>query len=146
MQTYKSAATARRGAFRQKLNPNEFTVEQGSDGLWFIKTSELASEPLPTEPAPSVEAKATKTKMPQPKATKATRQRLSTSNSPVAFIWNWLSQGDNAKLGRSEAIRALAELGIARGTASTQRQRFLNASDAERQARMSRYAEGSDAL
>lgn len=160
MQTYSSKATARRGAHRQRLTPGKFTVEQDtSTGLWHLKTDEPAStEPSPnaamsteqTPPKPSSrrlqgarttkQTKAPKRKMPQGRADKAVKQQaISTAANPVAFIWHWLSQGNNAKLKRADAIAALVDLGVARGTASTQGFRFLSASPAERKARAARY-------
>ena len=157
MQTYSSRATARRAAMRQKLTPAQFTIQQDR-GRWVITISPDATavqsdpapaeaEPIPADPAPDANSRpvASRSTVRKPKRSSKTKQRdhESTVVHPVAFIWHWLAQDGHAKLKRADAIAALSELGIAPGTASTQRFRFLSASPAERAARAARYEEAN---
>lgn len=116
------------------------------------KTVATASKAEPTvktkpmnKPAPKRAAKASKTKANSKPATKGEtkrvpkRQHSSLVASPVARVWVWLATGKNAELKRSEVIAELVKLGVHGGTASVQRQKFLNASTAERKARVERY-------
>lgn len=124
--TYASKNSAVRAAKRAGLTD---CIIELINGRWVI---------VPATAKPSVR----KSAVPQAQASKADKKSQSQSSiaNPVAFIWQWLAQGDNARLRRRDAVAALVALGVAPGTAGTQRQRFLTASKDERKARASRYS------
>ena len=97
IQTYKTRATAVRGANRKGFTEKQITIGQDADGLWFwTPTTQVATGEYKT-----------------PKLDRG---------GPVAQIWSFLAS--NEQMTRKEQIAALIAAGHKPNTVKTQTSRF----------------------
>lgn len=173
---YATKAAARKDAFRQKLNPANFIIEQDAETQrWLVA--------MTTPVAPSISAAATveseretikakdeaqpasaifaavdvtalrakldtlKVEVDTVKAAikaagkRNSRERVSTIENPVAFIWaslNAMAKKTEGVVARKDALAALTAGGCGKNTISTQLHRWKHATPAERTARASK--------